>query len=74
MIHNLVRGLNKLPEASIAYFNIGADPLIIDYLAQKSDGLVIAGAGCGTFSSACVKKIEELEDKGIPVVKIFKNR
>ncbi|MCE5220667.1 MAG: asparaginase [Clostridium sp.] len=61
--------LTKLPEVSIAYFNIGADPLIIDYLAQKSEGLVIAGAGCGTFSSAWLKKIKALEDKGIPVVR-----
>jgi L-asparaginase len=64
-----VFGLNKLPEVAIAYFNIDADPLIIDYLAQKSEGIVIAGAGCGTFSSAWLKKVKELEAKGIPVVR-----
>jgi len=64
-----ISGLNKLPQVSIAYFNIDADPLIIEYLGERSDGLVIAGAGCGTFSSAWLEKIIELEAKGVPVVR-----
>lgn len=64
-----ISGLNKLPEVSIAYFSIGADPLILDYLAERSEGIVIAGAGCGTFSSAWVEKVKELEIKGIPVIR-----
>jgi len=64
-----ITGLDKLPEVSIAYFSIGADPLIIDYLAEKAKGIVIAGAGCGTFSSAWVEKVKELEIKGIPVIR-----
>lgn len=64
-----ISGLNKLPEVSIAYFNIGADYSIIDYLAQKSEGIVIAGAGSGTFSSEWINEIKKLEIKGIPVVR-----
>ena len=64
-----ITGLDKLPEVSIAYFSIGADPSIIDYLAEKAKGIVIAGAGCGTFSSAWVEKVKELEMKGIPVIR-----
>ncbi len=64
-----ILGLNKLPQVSIAYFNIDADPSIIDYLAKKSDGIVIAGAGCGTFSSDWLKEIRKLEPRGIPVVR-----
>lgn len=64
-----VTGLNNIPSVSIAYFNIGADPSILDYLAQISDGIVIAGSGCGTFSSSWIEKVKELDKKGIPVVR-----
>lgn len=64
-----VSELNKLPQISIAYFNIDADPSIIEYLAERSEGIVIAGAGSGTVSSAWIKEIEKLELKGIPVVR-----
>lgn len=64
-----ISGLSKLPEVSIAYFNIDADPSIIDYLAQRSEGIVIAGAGSGTFSSNWLREIEKLEAKGTPVVR-----
>lgn len=64
-----VTGLNKIPDVSIAYFNIGADPSILDYLAQISEGIVIAGSGCGSFSSSWIEKVKELATKGIPVVR-----
>ena len=64
-----VTGLNKIPAVSIAYFNIGADPSILDYLAQISEGIVIAGSGCGSFSSSWIEKVKELDKKGIPVVR-----
>lgn len=64
-----VTGLNKIPAVSIAYFNIGADPSILDYLAQISEGIVIAGSGCGSFSSSWIEKVKELATKGIPVVR-----
>lgn len=61
--------LDRLPQVSIAYFNIDADPSIINYLAQRSEGIVIAGAGSGTFSSKWLNEIKNLEVKGIPVVR-----
>lgn len=64
-----ITGLNKLPMVSIAYFNIGADPSILDYLSQISDGIVIAGSGSGSFSSSWIEKVKELDKKGIPVVR-----
>nr|WP_315067046.1 asparaginase [uncultured Clostridium sp.] len=64
-----VSKLSELPQVSIAYFNIDADPSIIDYFAQRCEGIVIAGAGSGTFSSKWLDEIKELEDKGIPVVR-----
>lgn len=64
-----ITGLNKLPVVSIAYFNIDADHKILDYLAERSEGLVIAGAGSGTFSSKWLNEIKNLEAKGIPVVR-----
>ncbi|WP_297427650.1 asparaginase [Clostridium sp.] len=64
-----VSGIDKLPIVSIAYFNIDADPSILDYFADKSEGIVIAGAGSGTFSSNWVKEIKNLETRGIPVVR-----
>lgn len=41
---------NKLGNVSIVYFNVDADPDILKFAAEKSDGLVIAGAGAGEFS------------------------
>lgn len=64
-----ISNLEVLPQVSIAFFNIDADPSIIDYLAERSEGIVIAGAGSGTFSSKWLNKIKKLEDKGIPVVR-----
>lgn len=64
-----ISGLSKLPEVSIAYFNIDANPSIIEYLAQRSEGVVIAGAGSGTFSSSWLREIKKLEVEGIPVVR-----
>ena len=61
--------LKELPQVSIAFFNIDADPSIISYFAERSKGIVIAGAGSGTFSSKWLNEIRKLEDKGIPVVR-----
>ncbi|WP_459478250.1 asparaginase [Clostridium saccharoperbutylacetonicum] len=61
--------LNQLPKVSIAYFNIDADPSILKYFSQSSEGIVIAGAGSGTFSTKWLQAIESLELKGIPVVR-----
>lgn len=60
-----VTGLEKLPKVSIVYFAVDADPGILTYAAEHSDGIVIAGAGAGEFSE---KYIEIIRDLTIPVI------
>ena len=60
-----VSGLNILPKVSILYFAVDADPELLRYAAEHSDGLVIAGAGAGEFSEKWIEIINSLQ---IPVV------
>lgn len=60
-----LEGLSDLPDVSILYFYVDADPELLKFAAQHSDGLVIAGAGAGEFSEKWIKVIEGLS---IPVV------
>ena len=60
-----VTGIDALPKVSILYFAADADPGLLSYAAEHSDGLVIAGAGAGEFSEAYKAVIEGLS---IPVV------
>ena len=60
-----VSGLETLPKVSILYFAVDADPELLRYAAEHSDGLVIAGAGAGEFSEKWIEVINELS---IPVV------
>ncbi len=60
-----VKDLTALPRVSILYFAVDADPALLQYAAEHSDGLVIAGAGAGEFSKAFIEVIEGLS---IPVV------
>lgn len=60
-----ITGLTTLPKVSILYFCVDADPDLLRYAAENSDGLVIAGAGEGSFSDSWIEIIKELE---IPVV------
>lgn len=60
-----VSSLESLPKVSILYFAVDADPALLSFAAQHSDGIVIAGAGAGEFSEAYKKVINELT---IPVV------
>ena len=60
-----VSSLESLPKVSILYFAIDADPAILSYAAEHSDGIVIAGAGAGEYSEAFKTVINELT---IPVV------
>lgn len=57
--------LTDLPRVSILYFAVDADPALLQYAADHSDGLVIAGAGAGAFSKAFIQVVEGLS---IPVV------
>ena len=60
-----VSGLTDLPKVSILYFSVDADPELLRFAAEHSDGLVIAGAGAGEFSE---KWIEIIKGLTIPVV------
>ena len=60
-----IEGLTSLPEVAIVYFYVDADPQLLRYAAENSEGLVIAGAGEGSFSKLWIDIIEELQ---IPVV------
>ena len=60
-----VSGLDTLPKVSVLYFSVDADPELLRYAAEHSDGLVIAGAGAGESSK---KWIEIIEGLTIPVV------
>ena len=51
--------------SSILYFFVDADPDLLRYAADNSEGLVIAGAGAGEFSSKWIDIISHLT---IPVV------
>ena len=50
---------------AILYFSVDADPELLAFSAEHSDGLVIAGAGAGEFSE---KWIEIINGLTIPVV------
>ncbi len=60
-----VSGLTDLPKVSVLYFSVDADPELLRFAAEHSDGLVIAGAGAGEFSE---KWIEIIKGLTIPVV------
>ena len=54
---------------SIVYAYAGADGLLVDAVRNnRSDGLVLAGFGGGTFPPAVVEAAVKLVDDGIPVV------
>jgi len=44
--------LNNLPKVQILYFNAEADAELVRFAAERSAGLVVAGAGAGEFSCA----------------------
>ena len=60
-----ITGLTVLPKVSVLYFSVDADPSLLRFAAEHSDGLVIAGAGAGEFSCAFKAVIQDLS---IPVV------
>jgi L-asparaginase len=60
-----ITGLTALPRVSILYFSVDADPQLLSFAAERSEGLVIAGAGAGEFSKGWIDVINGLS---IPVV------
>lgn len=60
-----VSALTELPKVNVVYFNVDANPRILEFAAAVSEGLVIAGAGSGEFSLAWSKALADMD---IPVV------
>ena len=61
--------LRELPRVPVLYFNADADAELVRFAAERSAGLVIAGAGAGEFSKSWAKVIADVvAEKNIPVV------
>lgn len=60
--------VKRLPKVAVAYFHVGADPGILEYLSDQADGLVIAGAGGSVFSREWLETVSRISKK-IPVVR-----
>ena len=64
-----VSSLCSLPKVSVLYFNADADAELVRFAAERSAGLVIAGAGAGEFSQAWATVIADVvAQSNIPVV------
>lgn len=63
-----VGGLNRLPRVEIVYMYADADPILINALvANKVDGIIIAGVGNGNFNKAYYQAIENAVKNGVVV-------
>jgi len=64
-----ISNMRDLPHVSVLYFNADADAELVRFAAERSAGLVIAGAGAGEFSRAWADAIADVISKNkIPVV------
>jgi len=64
-----ISSLRSLPKVSVLYFNADADASLISFAAERSAGLVVAGAGAGEFSQSWATAISDaIAQKKIPVV------
>ncbi len=59
--------LSSLPKVAIAYSHCGADSELLAVIAQRCEGLVIAGSGSGNYSSAWQKEIHRLAKQQVIV-------
>lgn len=65
-----VEGIDQLPRVAVAYFCVDADPGVLEYHVRNgAQGIVIAGAGAGCYSTPWNNTIERLAGTGIPVVR-----
>ncbi len=65
----MVDDMTDMPRVDIVYSYAGADGLLVDAVRHnKSDGLILAGFGGGTFPPAVIDAALKLVDDGIPVV------
>ena len=64
-----ISSLHSLPKVSVLYFNADADAELLRFAAERSAGLVIAGAGAGEFSQSWAAEIAKIvADAKVPVV------
>ncbi len=64
-----ISNLRELPRVTVLYFNADADAELVRFAAERSAGLVIAGAGAGEFSQAWADAIADaIAKKNIPIV------
>ena len=65
----VVDDMTTLPRIDIVYSYAGADGLLVDAVrANRSDGLILAGFGGGSFPPAVIDAAVKLVEDGIPVV------
>ncbi len=65
----MVDDMTTLPRIDIVYSYAGADGLLVDAVRNnRSDGLILAGFGGGTFPPAVIDAAVKLVEDGIPVV------
>jgi L-asparaginase len=60
-----ISSLHTLPRVTVLYFNADADAELVRFAAERSAGLVIAGAGAGEFSQAWADALAKVN---VPVV------
>lgn len=60
-----ISSLRELPRVSVLYFHADADAELVRFAAERSAGLVIAGAGAGEFSQAWADALAKVN---VPVV------
>ena len=65
----MVDDMTDLPRVDIVYSYAGADGLLVDAVRNnKSNGLILAGFGGGTFPPPVIEAALKLVEEGIPVV------
>ena len=64
-----IRNLNELPKVAVVPFYADADLSLLEHAVSISEGVVIAGAGCGGCNIVWNKKIKELIASGYPIVR-----
>ena len=64
-----ISNLHDLPRVSVLYFNVDADAELVRFAAERSAGIVIAGAGAGEFSQSWATAIANVVgEANVPVV------
>lgn len=64
-----ISNLSSLPRVDVAMFCVDSEIDILEHFAENSDGVILAGAGCGGSKEEWNRKIKSMLDSGIPVVR-----